>query len=380
MGDEPSIARLVREERALELIWSEGPPSRFTYLWLRDNCTCTACGDTMTGARFLRLTDIPADISAREARIDDSGRLAVEWSGDGHISFYEPSWLHECCHARSRHLMLRPVPWDRDIARSLPEFAYAQVNGDEGARIDLFEALFTFGFVLLRQVPARASETERIAALLGPVRAQSYGQVFDIWTRDNAEILSNTRSALPPHVDEPFRTHPPGLFVLHCLVAVADGGGSNTLVDGFMLAKDLREREPEIFRTLCQVPVPHHRRREGKFDHAAEAPVFTLDAEGAVTGFRFAERSAAPLSMPAEMVDRVYTARRALLERAYSPAFQIDLSLAPGEAFVIDNHRLMHGRAAFAGERHMRQCNIDRDDAFSRYRLLCRQHGRRPGF
>lgn len=57
----------VNESRtALEVRWRDGSRSRFPYQWLRDNCTCAECGTTVTGARFLRLVDIPADVRPEE--------------------------------------------------------------------------------------------------------------------------------------------------------------------------------------------------------------------------------------------------------------------------------------------------------------------------
>ncbi len=106
--------------------------------------------------------------------------------------------------------------------------------------------------------------------------------------------------------------------------------------------------------------------------------MFNLDAEGEIISFRFAERSAAPLVLPEELMRRVYAARRALLSLAYNPDYQIRIRLSPGDALLIDNYRLMHGREAFSGARHLRQCNLDRDEVLSRYRLLCRKLGRRP--
>ena len=41
-----------------------------------------------------------------------------------------------------------------------------------------------------------------------------------------------------------------------------------------------------------------------------------------------------------------------------------------------DNQRVLHARTAFAGRRHIRQCHVDRDEVFSRLRLLSRD--RRP--
>lgn len=50
--------------------------------------------------------------------------------------------------------------------------------------------------------------------------------------------------------------------------------------------------------------------------------------------------------------------------------------LAPGEAYVIDNYRLLHGRTAIVlttGRRHLRQCYMDRDIVSSRQKVLRRR-------
>ena len=369
----------VNESRtALEVRWRDGSRSRFPYQWLRDNCTCAECGTTVTGARFLRLVDIPADVRPEESYLDECGRVAVLWSAGGHFSLYDPHWLSEHCPERSRSDRTKPVPWDRHIGESLPCLDHGELADTETAPVLLIENLFRSGFVLIKHVPATDQAVVELAGMLGEIRAQSYAPVFDIWQRDNQDILSNTESALAPHVDEPFRSHPPGLFLLHCLEASPDNEGASLLVDGFMLGKTLKTHDPVSFTTLCEISTPYHRRRDSHFEHYAEAPVFSLDTDGEITRFCFAERSAAPLILPEEMIERIYAARRALLGLAYNPEYQVRIKLSPGDALLIDNYRLMHGREAFRGKRHLRQCNLDRDGVLSRYRLLCRKFGRRP--
>ena len=372
------ISELIETSTALEVQWRDGSRSRFLYLWLRDNCTCDDCGTTVTGARFLRLTDIPADIRPAASYLNDDGQVAIQWSGDGHCSLYDPIWLTEHCPERARVGRSRPAMWDRHIGDSLPRLNYPELAHTVTAPILLIEELFRTGFVLIKQVPITEPAIVELAGLLGEIKSQSYAPVFDIWQQDNPDILSNTESALAPHVDEPFRSHPPGLFLLHCLKASPDGGGTNVLVDGFKLGQTLKTQDPDSFTTLCDIPVPHHRRRDGHFEHYAQTTIFNLDADGEVTGFRFAERSAAPLVLPEKLIQRIYSARRALLNFAYDPEYQVRIRLSPGDALLIDNYRIMHGREAFSGERHLRQCNLDRDEALSRYRLLCRETGRRP--
>ena len=371
------IAELEESDLTLDVIWADGRRSSFLYLWLRDNCACDECGDTQTGARFLRLTDVSPSIRPLSSEVDEQGQLRVRWSEGAHCSTYCATWLRAHCPELVRHRRKPSVAWDYRKCESLETLDYTGLSSDENASIVLMEELNESGFALLEGVPLTHDAAAEVAALLGPIRAQSYAPVFDIWTRDGAHLLSNTEAGITPHVDEPFRGQPPGLFLLHCLKA-SPVGGANVLVDGFMLAAALRTQDPEAFRTLCDVPVTHHRYREGEFHHRSEAPVFTLDSSGEVVAFRFAERSAAPLTLAQELMQRVYAARRALLNLAYDPDYQIRINLAPGQVLFIDNHRLLHGREAFRGERHLRQCNIDRDEAWSRYRLQCRLMNKHP--
>ena len=372
------IIELTDTGKSLQLQWADGTRSRFPHEWLRDNCNCAQCGTTLTGARFLRLTDFPRQIHPENSRLETDGDLAVRWSHGGHRSRYTSAWLYDHRLQSDHGDRCRPLAWNRQISDSLPRVSRSELTDSDTASVRLMETLYQFGFVLIHQVPATDQAIIELAELLGIIHPQSYASVFDIWTRDNEDILSNTRSALSPHVDEPFLTNPPGLFLLHCLKPGDDGTGANVLVDGFMLGKTLREQDPDAFRTLCQIPIAHHRHREGHFDHHANATVFELDAKGEVARFRFAERSAAPVVGSESLVERIYAARRALLNLAYAPEFQLELTLSRGDALLIDNHRLMHGRRAFGGQRHLRQCNIHRDDAWSRYRIACRARGRRP--
>ena len=372
------IIGLIETGNALQLQWGDGTERRFPYEWLRDNCTCEACGTSVTGARFLRLIDFPPDIHPENTCVSEDGHLTVQWSNGGHRSSYRSHWLHDHCVEKARAFLSQPVPWDRHIIESIPRVNGTELTDCDTASVLLIEKLHQFGFVLINEVPTTELAIIDLAGLLGEIRSHSYAPVFDIWQRDNADILSNTQSALNPHVDEPFLNHQPGLFLLHCLEPSPDGGGDSILVDGFMLGKTLKSKDPSAFAALCEIPIPHHRYRDGDFEHYATATVFDLDAQGEVSRFRFAERSAAPLVASEPLVQQVYSARRALLNLAYAPEYQLQIALSRGDALLIDNYRLMHGRTGIGGQRHMRQCNINRDDAWSRYRMACRKRDRRP--
>ena len=375
MESRSTLASVEFDERVLRLRWDNAEVSRIPYIWLRDNCSCDQCGTTATGRRFLRLIDIPEDISPDRAELDE-GSVVIHWGADGHQSRYESSWLREHCEDAP------PIrrPWGAEIPQSLSYRSFGKLLESEDERLDLVEHIYLDGLVLVDGV--EGGSTKRLGELLGPIRGYSYEPVSDIMLEPpppgTEQQLANTGTALAPHLDEPFRNNQPGLLLLHCVAAAPGGGGENLLVDGFKVAAELRERAPEAFELLCRIPTGFRRKLGEEFNHYTERPVFSLDASGQVTRFCFAERSAAPVRAPASLMEPIYAARRALMTLIHDKSLQAKVALRPGDAFIVDNHRVMHGRTAFEGARHLRHCHVDQDEVYSRYRMACRRLGRIP--
>lgn len=368
------IAELVEQQAALVILWQDGACSRFSFQWLRDNCRCDECGTTVTGARFLQLTEFGPDITPDKCRLTSAGEVALDWSEGGHHSEFDSRWLREQCPAHGTRYSKRTAFDARST--DYPRRDITALDAGDEATIDLAESIYEHGLVLIENVPHTDEAVVDVASTLGGIRPGSYEPVFEIRAQDEPESLAKARCELAPHVDEPYMSDPPGLLLMHCFEESPDGGGASVLVDGLMIGEIIRRDHPDLFRTLCEVPMPHHRYRPGHFDHYGEAPVFTLRGDGQIEGFRFAERSAASLVMTEELIDRVYAARRVLLNLAYDSRYQLRIRLSPGEALLVDNHRLMHGRDDFRGKRYLRQVVVDRDELFSRYRLSCRALGR----
>ena len=58
-----------------------------------------------------------------------------------------------------------------------------------------------------------------------------------------------------------------------------------------------------------------------------------------------------------------------------SPEYRIQFKLAPGDLFIVDNLRVLHGRTGYAasgGERHLQGCYADRDGLRSKLAVLSR--------
>ena len=375
---EHSIQHIDRQQRCLVLRWSEGHHSSFHHIWLRDNCACPECGDRSGGHRYLELGSIDADITPDEVSVDDSGSLQIKWAGDNHRSSYAAAWLRANCYsveavAERRH---QPILWDCQLNDNILEWDYSEIIANPTTRLVMFEHINDYGFAVINDVPTEQEQIEKLAAIFGFIRQTHYGRVFELISTPQQRILAQTSHAIRPHTDEQFRDPVPGLFIMHCLRASECGGGATILVDGFKAATNLRTQKKELFDLLTRVPIPHRRFLVDDVDDVALSaswPAIELDHHDDIVAVHINERTMAPLDTQAQLIEPVYRALKELLEQVYSPQACINYRLESGQAVVLDNHRVMHARTAFNGNRHIRQCHVDRDEFFSRLRALHRR-------
>ena len=373
-----SIENIDRQQRYIVVTWKDGHCSKFHHIWLRDNCTCAECGDRSGGHRYLELGSIDPDISPDEASVEDSGSLRIRWSGDGHITRYSPAWLRANCYSSESIAERRPRPvlWDSGLNDKIPEWDYHQVASDASIRLQMFQRIADYGFAIINDVPVEEEQIEQLAAVFGFIRQTHYGRIFDLISTPQQRILAQTAHAIRPHNDELFRDPIPGLFMMHCLRASDCGGGASILVDGFKAAENLRAHNRGLFDLLCQVPIPHRRFLVDDVDDVALSAkwrVIELNQHGDIVAVHINERTMAPLDTEEALTEPVYRALQEMLALVYVPEACVKYRLESGQAAILDNHRVLHARAAFKGNRHIRQCHVDRDEFFSRLRALRRR-------
>jgi [2-(trimethylamino)ethyl]phosphonate dioxygenase len=204
-------------------------------------------------------------------------------------------------------------------------------------------------------------------ALFGFVRETNYGRWFEVRAEVNPNNLAYTNLGLQAHTDNPYRDPVPTLQVLACLENAVEGGES-IVVDGFAVAERLRAEQPEGFALLARHPA--------RFEYAGSAgvrlrsrrPMIELGPNGELLAIRFNNRSAAAFTdIPYDDMPGYYAAYRRFAELVEDPAMAVAFKLAPGEAFIVDNTRVLHARTAFAGSgrRWLQGCYADRDGLLS---------------
>jgi gamma-butyrobetaine dioxygenase len=359
------------EHRWVQLSWDDGGVSRFHHLWLRDNCPQLA--DAATGHRIVDTASIPADCRPAAVEVVDADTLCITWS-DSHVSTYRGEWLaaHDYSNG-ARASRPAPVLWDATAAHEIPRAAYPDVVADAACRAEFLAGFVRFGVGLLSDVPCAPGTVLEVGALFGEVRTTSWGQVFDVRARVEANSLAYTNLPLVAHTDEAYRDPVPTVQLQHVLQADAAGGAS-TLVDGFRLAEDLRRDDPDAFARLATT-VLRFWFADSVSELVCDAPVIDCHPDGEVRAIRFSNHSAAPFLLPFEEMEPFYAAYRAFGAMREQPRYQVHLPMGPGDLYMVDNRRVLHGRTGFAatGSRHLQSCYIERDELTSRVAVLRRR-------
>ena len=155
-----------------------------------------------------------------------------------------------------------------------------------------------------------------------------------------------TRKALLPHTDRSAIDNPPD-YVFMVSVKRAPIGGYLILTDGEALFMRLRGSDPALLHSLCQPDAAVF--SDGNHRHAGS--VFERELNGD-TCLRFRADNLAQFGCA--------IAGRLGVLMQYIEECTFRRELKSGEAVILNNHRWLHGRTAFSGNREIWRILIDR--------------------
>ena len=368
------IAGLAHDAESLTIRWADGRQSRFAAVWLLDNRPDGRHGDL--GQRRFDVAELPEDPRIASAALTESGDVTAVFAPAGAAHTFAAAWLRQhALDAESRaERRVAPKLWDKTLAHRLPTASYRDVAANERALVGWLADIRDYGFSLLSDVPTEPGMVLRVIALFGYVRETNYGKLFDVRSVEQPANLAYTGLALGNHTDNPYRDPVPQLQLLHCLEQAAEGGES-IVVDGFHAAERLRRESPTEFALLTRHAVPFRYVEEGpagrRVDLQTRAPLIELDAEGSIYTVRYNNRSIAPLDLPEETIVSFYRAYRRFGRLLHDPQAVAGFRLRPGDLFVVDNQRVLHGRRGFGtGRRHLQGAYADKDSLLSKLRVM----------
>ena len=365
------IRSAAMRDHDLTVDWSDGLQSSFYYVWLRDNCSCPKCCHA-NGQRLLEAASIELEIRPTSAEVVDDSALEITWADVEHSSTFSASWLRAHSYPKEESPKRLPsgIRWDAKSMLALPEASYRDVSTSDEALGRWLEMIASYGFAILREVPIVSGAVTKVVALFGYVCETNYGTVFEVESVADPNNVAYTNLPLTAHTDNPYRDPVPSLQLLHCMTSDSIGGDT-TLVDGFRVAEALREQQPEAFNQLTTIPVRFRfQDRDTLLENETE--IIKLDKHGEVVAIHFNNPTAQPFDFSAELIRPYYASYKAFAQMLEDEAFQIRFKLSPGDLYIVDNRRVLHGRTAFSGTgaRHLQGCYADRDGLYSKLRVL----------
>ncbi len=333
---------------------------RLAAVWLRHSAPSGR--HRAGGQRTFDINDAPNPIHLDGVEVE--GDVVTIRFSDGLVDAFSLDDLAAVAHPVSTKRL-----WDHSFDPDLATHDFNAVASDPSELHGWCVDLRDLGVARLRGGPTLPSTVIDVVGWFGFVRETNYGTTFDVRIEDDPNNLAFTSVEIGPHTDNPYRNPVPGIQLLHC-VRNDSVGGRTRLTDGFAAVARLAAIAPDSYELLCRVPVTFEFCDPPLAHLRASAPLIEIDGHGTVVGVRYNSRSVEPFELDASDIVDFYDAYRDLGRVYRDPDFTIELQLQPGEVLAFDNRRVLHGRSAFVGPRHLVGCYADHDALESTIRVL----------
>jgi len=348
---------------------------RFHSIWLRDNAQDDETRDQINGQRLIALNQIPRETWVSDARVD-ADSLVITFKPENKVIRYDFEWLMENNYDEVKNLKRGWITqdyetWDSDL-KFVPSCDFDKLIKRNILTFNWLADVRKYGFGKIINGPITEGALFKVIELFGYVRETNYGKHFEVRTEVNPSNLAFTGLALQAHTDNPYRDPVPTLQLLYCLESSA-AGGENMLVDGFKAITRLREENKEYFDLLANYSARFEYKNNKDVHLKSRRPIIELSSDGELIAIRFNNRSMSAVNdVPFDKMEKWYAAYRRLGEIIDDPNMEITFRLNPGEAFIVDNTRVLHARKGYSGtgKRWLQGCYSDKDGLNSAFYSL----------
>ena len=351
----------------LNIEFQNGAKDCFPYIWLRDHCKDIENWDERSNQRKLFTALVDPNIKIEETKIiEENKKIEVKWPDMNKSVHYSGEFLYknslENISSNSGEAL-----WDKQsINKAELEIKFDELEKNEGFK-NLLQKIKTYGFSIINNCPTEMKTVEDIANKIGYVRNSIFG---DLWSfESNTEMADSayTQEELRPHTDGTYNHDAPGLQLLLCCEYEAEGGES-IMVDGFKIAKILREKHWTSFNILSEIDIPGRYFGDG-VELIAKRPVFKFRNKKLIQ-VSFNNYDRGDFRLPNNKINDFYAAIRAFDKLANAKEMQWRQILKPGQLLIFNNWRVLHGRSEFSGKRKMSGCYINKED----FESVCRMN------
>ncbi|SCU90313.1 LAMI_0E01530g1_1 [Lachancea mirantina] len=387
----------------------------FSNLFLRDSSRSAKSTDKASGQKLFttgQLLSNPQATTPSQVNVTtDCQGLTIKWQ-DGDEYTYPLEFIVRYSRGLfdGKSGVLSPLLWDKKLLKSnikelLSTNYESLMNGtDLKPLFQMLQNLQKYGICFVSNIPTETrsdAHVKRIAERIGNIQHTFYGETFDVVNKGSPENIAYTSRALPLHQDLLYLESIPGWQLLHS-IHNSDGAGDagmNFFVDAFYAARIIRDTDADAYEALKHVPINYHYMRDDKRYQEARPVIVENDMTtdntmpsnygDLIKQINYSPPFQAPfsfgiwekpkgvdLSTPSsKLTERLlfkdFARRLALFEEIINkPDNQFRVKIPEGTCVIFNNRRILHGRTAFSGTRHLKGCYVDDDSFKSKLRYL----------
>lgn len=378
-GTTPQLLKNLSVSPDRESVTVEFTDATYTFhaQWLHD-AKCDSGASRSAASAFCAQNTTHSILAVAKAGAGINASMMVSWD-DGTRTGFPAPWLRVMAPIVARQHAAEPSakpelqPGWLAASLSVPEFAYRDIYTEDTDRFDyvksqIFENLLlesATGIIKITGLPTPDFHAERSQKdnLVTRILKKLFGGVFQHPMRGTDETFKvstnyepaskravelpnyNTDEVLLPHVDHAHYGSPARVQGFYGL----EGQSENTFVSAWAALATLKEESPGLFEQLCSASMVI-----GRVAQFYNPPLIQSTVDTAVTmqpGFpnsikriRWHPHLTGSLLTPFDTYPRARLAHQKFQEIMRRPTHQLTALLKPGDLYLWDNFRILHGR------------------------------------
>ena len=365
--------KVINSGKAIILSRKFGNSLRYHSTWLLDNSLDDKTRDKKNGQRLITVNDIPIKTYVKSAFLNKKGKeIILNFLPQKKKIKFSTKWLEDNAYDKEQvgsKVWLDPSlkTWSKKTLKHIPVINYKTAKSNKKLLLKWLESFNSLGFAKITECGKKNGTVLKIAKLFGYVRETNYGKYFNVKSKTNAVNLAFTNLGLQAHTDNPYRDPVPTIQILHC-IKNSTKGGATKVVDGFKAAILLKNKNRKYFNLLSKYCSRFEFKGKKNVHLKSRFPMIELSADNEIRAIHFNNRSIAPITdVPYKDMLNYYEAYRKFSKIIDDPKMAISFKLKPGDAFLVDNTRVLHARTAYlnAGTRWLQGCYADKDSLLS---------------
>ena len=365
--------KVINSGKAILLSRKFGNSLRYHSTWLLDNSLDDKTRDKKNGQRLITVNDIPIKTYVKSAFLNKKGKeIILNFLPQKKKIKFSTKWLEDNAYDKEQvgsKVWLDPSlkTWSKKTLKHIPVINYKTAKSNKKLLLKWLESFNSLGFAKITECGKKNGTVLKIAKLFGYVRETNYGKYFNVKSKTNAVNLAFTNLGLQAHTDNPYRDPVPTIQILHCMKNSTKGGATK-VIDGFKAAVLLKNKNRKHFNLLSKYCSRFEFKGKKNVHLKSRFPMIELSPDNELRAIHFNNRSIAPITdVPYNNMLDYYAAYRKFSKIIDDPKMAVSFKLRPGDAFLVDNTRVLHARTAYLdiGTRWLQGCYADKDALLS---------------